>query len=236
MSMRDTEPKVWHVLATIETDACGRKLAAHHHHILHVIADGMAHLCHPLGRIDGGRCTLGDIADAIETDALAVIPQTVHRDAAPIQRLHLQLVRDDRIATTKAGETCRAREAAQLDGYLLGAAYLVDGMRDAGRLDVCLVSGIEKDERMVLQRIVHPPLQARLAESHACGIVGRAEINHIDRMVRRLRYETVGFHTFQIVDIAPMPSTEDTRPARNHIALHINGIDRVCYADGIVVT
>ena len=151
-----------------------------------------------------------------------------------VERHGCHLLRHYCVATAHAGEASRLRVAAELDGALLCAAYLVDRVRYVVVLDVRLVGCIVEDERVVSQRILHPLLQFCLREHGSRRVVRVAEVNHVYAMVGNLRYEAVLSGAWQIVDVAPATVFEHSSSAAHHVRVDIYWVNRVGDADGVV--
>ena len=141
------------------------------------------------------------------------------------------------IATAYTRESSRLGITMELDGTFPCASDFVDGMRYFGIPNICLVSGIEEDERIVLQSIVHPLAKLLLGEHRTRWIVRIANVDDIHSPVGQGRYEIVFRSARQIHHIRP--STIIVLPSRtsNHgIRVKIDGIDGVGHSHGIVPT
>ena len=119
-------PDVGRVLAAIDRQSEEGEALADELGVLHVVLDGGAHLLLTLGCEDGFSATLGDVAGTVELAALATVPERVEACAV----VGLQFLGDDGVAAAHAGESSGLREAAELDGALLRALNLVDGVGD----------------------------------------------------------------------------------------------------------
>ena len=71
----------------------------------------------------------------------------------------------------------------ELDGALLGLGNLVYGVGDTRLLYVGFVGCIIHDDAVVLDGIIHPPLELLLGDDGTCGVVGVAQIDDIHPLV-----------------------------------------------------
>ena len=198
--MRRLHPEIGSVSAAEHLEAHLRERLAHQFGVTHVVGYRVAHLALAFRRIDCSGGALRYVARSIELCRLAALPKMVERYALlAVERHGCHLLRHYCVATAHAGEACRLRVAAKLDGALLCAAYLVDRVRYVVVLDVRLVGCIVEDERVVSQRILHPLLQFCLREHGSRRVVRVAEVNHVYAMVGNLRYEAVLSGAWQIV-------------------------------------
>ena len=108
-------------------------------------------------------------------------------------------------------------------------------MRDVGVLDVGLVSGIKQDQRIVLQRVVHPLAQFLLGDDRTRRIVGEAEVDDIHGTpFGYFGDETVFCRGGHISHVAPTTVTIGAATAYHHVRVDIDGIDGVGYTDEVV--
>ena len=122
----------------------------------------------------------------------------------------------------------------ELDGHLAGTAYLVDGMRDVGVLDVGLVGGVVEDDGIVVDGVVDPLAQFLLGEHHSRGVVGVAEVDHVDAVVGNLGHELILVGAGHVGYVAPLAVGKDSCTANHDVGVDVNGIDRVGDGHGVV--
>ena len=175
-----SHPDVGGILTTVALIAQSLEDGEHAGGILHVVVDGFAHLCLAFGRIGGLGSALGDVAGAIELRALAAEPQLMQRDALAFESGHADLLRHHRVSTAHTREPGGLGERAELNSTPFRPTNLVDAMRDVRVLDVGFVGGVEEDESIVLQRVVHPLSQFLLGDDGTRGVVGIAEVDDFD--------------------------------------------------------
>ena len=70
----------------------------------------------------------------------------------------------------------------KLDGTLTCSLNLVYGMRNVLVADVRFVGSIVEDDGVVVKRIAHPLLQFLLREHCSRGVIGIAEIYHVNTL------------------------------------------------------
>ena len=137
------------------------------------------------------------------------------------------------VAAAHARKAGGLREAAYLYRHALGARYLVDGVGNIGVSDVCLVSSVEHDERIVLKRIVNPPFQFGAGERGTGGVVGVAEVNEVGTAAGQIGHEAVFSRGGQVSDATPAAvGTGFTGTARHHVGINVDGVDGVSHGDG----
>ena len=156
--------------------------------------------------------------------------------AGTVKRDSGKLLRYDGVAATHAGESGCLRVAMKLDGALTCSLNLVYGVRDVRIADIRFVGSIVENDGVVVKRIAHPLLQFLLREHCSRGVIGIAEIYHVNTMVRYLRHEIVLRRAWQVVDVAPASVLQHSGTTAHHVRVDVYGIDRVGHADGIVPT
>src|ERR1044071_479529 len=119
------------------------------------------------------------------------MPQRMQWELAAISGRRMQTFRHDGKTAPHAGETCVLRKGAELDCAFARAWNLVDRMRDLRVADVGLVGSIVENDRLMLPRIVDPARQLGPRGYRASRVIGKAKINDVDRIARRLRDEGV---------------------------------------------
>ena len=105
----------------------------------------------------------------------------------------------------------------EFDGHLAGATDLIDRMGYVLIADESLVGCIVKDDGIVVDGIIDPLAQLLASDDHACGIVGIAQVDHVDTMVGNDRDEVVVLGAGHIRDVAPMSVLKIARPSVHHI-------------------
>lgn len=118
------------------------------------------------------RRPLGDVAGTVELGRLAAVPELVQWDAFAFQRGGSEFFRHNGVATAYSRESGSLREAAELDGAFLRSLYLIDGVGYVIFADEGFVGGIEQNQRVVGERIVHPFLQLGLGQVVPVGLLG----------------------------------------------------------------
>ena len=228
-------PDVGGVLAAVALKAGSFEHTEHTGGVLHVVVDGLLHLLLALGRVDGLGGALGDIAGAVELGTLAAEPELVEGDALALEGADADVLGDDGVAAADAGEACGLRERAELDGTLAGAANLVDAVRDVRVLNVSLVGGIEEDEGIVLQGVVHPLAQFLAGDDGARRVVGIAEVDDVDgASLGQFGNETVLGCRGHVAHVGPAAVAVGAAAAYHDVGVDVDGIDGVGDADEVV--
>ena len=75
--------------------------------------------------------------------------------------------------------------------HFFAPLYLIDGVGHVVFADEGFVGGIEQNQRVVGERIIYPFLQLGLGQSGSRRVVGVAEVDDVDALVRNLRDEVV---------------------------------------------
>ena len=234
-SIRGTHPDVGSILAAIALETEISQHAEHVGSILHVVVDGLLHLLLSFGRVNGLGSSLRDVAGAVELGTLAAQPQLVERDSFTLKSSHANFLRNNGIATANARESCGLGEGAELDGTLAGTTNLIDAVRNIGVLNVSLISRIEEDKGIVLQRIVHPLPQLLLGDDRACRIVRETEVNDIDRTtLRQFWNETVLCGSGHIAHVGPPTLPISATTSYHHVRVDIDRIDRIGNTDEVI--
>ena len=167
---------------------------------------------------------------------MAAVPELVQRDAFAFQRGGSEFFRHNGVAAAYSRESGSLREAAELDGAFLRSLYLIDGVGHVVFADEGFVGGIEQNQRVVGERIVHPFLQLGLGQGGARGVVGVAEVDDVDALVRNLRDEVVLGGTRHVGDVAPLAVfLQYSGTSAHHVAVYIDRINRVGHAYAVVV-
>ena len=103
--------------------------------------------------------------------------------------------------------------------------------------DEGFVSGIEKDQRVVVQGIVHPFLQLLTGESRTRRIIGITQVNQIYPMIGKFGNKPVLTGTRQVSDLAPQTvRSGNSRTSAHDITVHIHRIYRIGNGDEIILT
>ena len=99
-------------------------------------------------------------------------------------------------------------------------------------LDEGLVGGVEQDQRAVGAGVVHPGFQLLLRCDGSCGVVGKAQVDEVHRFAGDLGREAVVGTDGQISETGIATFVTGIAGATgHHIAVHINGVNRVCDGD-----
>ena len=101
--------------------------------------------------------------------------------------------------------------------------------------DVGLIGGIEEDERVVLQRVVHPAAQFLLGDDGARGVIRKAEVDDIHgTALGQFGHETVLGRGGHVAHVGPTAVAIGATAAYHHIRVDIDGVDGVGHADEVV--
>ena len=199
--------------------------------------DERAHLLLAFGRIERLGAALHGIAHAVELRAHAAIPERMQRGHRSVGRRGHERLRHDGERAADAGEPAVLREAAELDGTFARAGNFVDGMRGRRVGDVGFVGGVEEDDRLVLQRVIHPGLKLCARRGRSSRVVRRAEVNDVRLHARRLGNETVCRRAREVNHAFIRAGfVGGTGVAGHDVRIDVNGIDRVADGEFVLVS
>ena len=123
----------------------------------------------------------------------------------------------------------------ELDGALAGATNLVDRTGNLRVADIGGVGGIVKDEGVVLQGVVHPLAQLGFGDDGTCGVVGVAQVDHVDgTTLGQLGHKTVLGRGGQVAHIGPASVAESATATYHHVGVDIDGVDGIGDANEVV--
>ena len=124
----------------------------------------------------------------------------------------------------------------ELYGTLACAPYLVYRVGNGLILDVGFIGSVVEDDGVVGEGVVDPFLQFCLRQHGTRGVVGIAQVYHIDTVVGQRGHEIVLGSTGQIGHVAPAAVGEGSGAAYHGIGVDIDRIDGVGDSHRVVPT
>src|ERR1700736_2297129 len=198
--------------------------------------DQRATLLAPFVRIQRSRAALDRVTHAVRFRAPTAMPKWMERQFFAGIRASKQRLRHYCETTPYAGEAANLGKTSKFDGAFARTFDLKNRTRNFWIGNVCLVSGVEQNQRIVPARVINPAGQLLTARNRAGRIVGKTKINKIDMFLWRLGNEIVLSRAWQINDafIAAIFSRR-AGVARHHIGVDIDGINRISNRDFVLV-
>ncbi len=228
---RRLAPHVRAVHRPVDAPAAALERLLYHARVLAVVRDPRVHLALARFGVDGGRPALDDVARAVELRRLAPQPHRVQ-----VLPVALQLARHDRVAAACAREARRLGKRAELDGAGARPVDLEDAVRHVRLHDEALVGRVEHDDRPVLVGVVHPTRELLGRQHGARRVVGRAQVDDIDRLFGNGGEKAVFGSRGHVADLRPRlrALAPVARAAGHGVRVHVDGVDRVAHGDGVV--
>src|SRR5688572_2743822 len=103
--------------------------------------------------------------------------------------------------------------------------------------NISLVRRIEEYDGSVFQGVVHPILELRPACRRPSWVIGRAEVNNIDWLLRRIRNESVARSAWKINQAAISSGIiRKSRVSRHDIGVDVNRVDWIADRNPVLST
>ena len=100
----------------------------------------------------------------------------------------------------------------------------------------CLISGIEQNQSVVGECVVHPFFQLRLGQRCSRRIVRVAEVDDVNPLVRYLGNKVVFGGTGHVGHVAPFAVFfQYSGTATHYVAVYIYRVDGVCHSHAVIV-
>ena len=184
----------------------------------------------PLLRVNRFGRPLGNVANAVKLGGLAACPHGVQALALK----HTGL-RHHGITAAHAGKAGSLGERTQLNGALLGALNLINGMGHIVLYNKGFIGTVKDDQSVIGQRIVYPLFQLRFGGAHTGGVVGKAQVDHIRSLLRQIGHKAVLLCAGHIDKVAVKAvGVLVTAAAVHGVGVHIHRVHRVTHSDLVV--
>lgn len=139
--------------------------------IAQIVVDESPRLLLPFRREESGCSALHDVARAIELGGMAAAPEFGDRHVVAGRVFPHELVGDDDVAATHAGESALFGEGTELNGALARPRYGKNGCGDLRVGDEGLVSAVVKNDGVLLDGVVHPFLELFAGGGGSGGVI-----------------------------------------------------------------